>query len=138
MTPTLPSKKIKMLLRIGVEALQLRRKERFCLAAIGLSKNKEIFIGFPTKKTHPGLVKFESWTEDYHRWIHAEQALCLQARANNAELTHILVIRLHKKFGYLKLAKPCEMCQNTIKEFQPHAKVFYSTDALVLGTLQKA
>lgn len=122
------SNKMHSLLDIGINAIQLHKSSQFHLVAVGITKNKEIIIGYPTHKTHPFRLNFCQDYKDYTRWIHAEQDLCFKARADNSILACIMVVRLHKKYETLKLARPCLMCQATVRAMQPRAKVYFTTN----------
>lgn len=129
------SKRLKSALVIALEALRVRGHQKFYIVAVGITKNKEIILGYPKEKTHPDQLRLRPPSWHYMPWVHAEQDLCFQARAMNATLTHIIVCRLHRKYGSFKLAKPCELCQYTISLMQPHAKIYYTTNEGTIDTL---
>ena len=123
-------KKLRRLLSIGVNAILLHPELQYHMVAVGLTKSKEVILGYPKIKTHPFFKKYHEKYFNYAKAVHAEGDLTLKTM--DKVLDTILVIRLGKKrnniFNFFKLAKPCVSCQNVLADFQPQAKIYYTTN----------
>jgi cytidine deaminase len=122
-------KKLRRLLTVGTQAIILHSELQYKMVAIGLTKNKEVFIGYPKIKTHPFFKRYHAEYLAHSKVVHAEGDLVLKCM--DKELDIILVIRLGKSRNsckeFFRMAKPCASCEHVLSDFQPHAKVFYTS-----------
>ena len=86
------------------------------LAAVLVTKNKTVFIGFNRYKTHPLQKKFSRNSSSL--CLHAEMDAIVQASRAKVDIEGgaIYVARVNKKMQPA-LAKPCEGCERALVHF---------------------
>jgi tRNA(Arg) A34 adenosine deaminase TadA len=114
------------ILKLAIEEAKLSTYKQHKIAAVIFKGKRVIAIAHNAVRSNKIPYKFKNYLESSHAEAHA----IIKARRNLKDY-NILVVRINSN-GELRMAKPCEFCQEFI-DYVGIRNVYYSTnDANIL------
>lgn len=87
--------------------------DSFQIGAMIMQKNMPLSVGFNMqKKTHPKMKQYHE-----HKTVHAELAAILKVRHKHNLKGATMVVFRQTKDGKLANSRPCDCCQQILKEY---------------------
>jgi deoxycytidylate deaminase len=107
-------------------AISKNDKRDFLLGAMAI-RNDGIRV---TSYNGPAIIDDKKSTKSYYKEAHAEYRLCRKLDKGST----VFVVRVGKKDGKLKMAKPCITCQIAMRR-KKVKRVYYSINELEYGVM---